>query len=307
MSHKAPTQSKKTWIDLQTTVDQGGKLVMVTAYDATMAHIADAAGADIILVGDSVGNACLGFENTLPVTMEMMRHHLEAVVRARPNAYLMADLPFLSYHLSVEDALKNAGLLVRAGAQAVKLEGGGANKIQIVRALIDAGIPVMGHLGLTPQSFHSIGGYKVQAKEEAQAIRLLEEAEQLENAGCFSVLLECIPKELAAFVTEVLNIFTIGIGAGPDCSGQVLVFHDILGLNPGPYPKFVKNYMDGFNKMVIALSQWSSDVKNDLFPGEQESYKLSDVVFEKLAARLSGASQLVSKSKSTMSKRKHSK
>ncbi|MDR2697817.1 MAG: 3-methyl-2-oxobutanoate hydroxymethyltransferase, partial [Holophagales bacterium] len=253
--------------------------------------------ADIILVGDSVGNACLGFENTLPVTIAMMRHHLEAVVRARPNAYLMADLPFLSYHLSVEDALRNAGILVRAGAQAVKLEGGGVSRISVVRALIDAGIPVMGHLGLTPQSLHSIGGYKVQAKEEAQAIRLMEEAEQLEKAGCFSILLECVPKELAALVTDSLNIFTIGIGAGPNCSGQVLVFHDILGLNPGPHPKFVRNYMDGFNEMIIAMSQWSSDVKNGIFPGEQESYKLSEAVFEKLAARFFRTDQLVSKLK----------
>jgi len=297
MSHQAPTPSKKTWIDLQAIVDRGGKLVMVTAYDATMAHIADAAGADIILVGDSVGNACLGFENTLSVTMAMMRHHLEAVARARPNAYLMADLPFLSYQLSVEDALRNAGILVRAGAQAVKLEGGGANRITVVRTLVDAGIPVMGHLGLTPQSLHSIGGYKVQAKEESQAIQLMEEAKQLEEAGCFSVLLECIPKELAALVTDSLNIFTIGIGAGSNCSGQVLVFHDILGLNPGPYPKFVRNYLDGYNKMVIAMSQWSSDVKNGIFPSEKESYKLSEAVFEKLAARFFKTNQFVSKRK----------
>jgi len=179
----------------------------------------------------------------------------------------------------------------------VKLEGGGANRIAVVRALVDAGIPVMGHLGLTPQSFHSIGGYKVQAKEESQAIQLMEEAEQLERAGCFSVLLECIPKELAALVTDSLNIFTIGIGAGPNCSGQVLVFHDILGLNPGPYPKFVRNYLDGFNKMVIAMSQWSNDVKNGLFPGEEESYKLSEAVFEQLVARFFKTNQLVSKPK----------
>jgi len=253
--------------------------------------------ADIILVGDSVGNTCLGFENTLPVTIAMMRHHLEAVARTRPNAYLMADLPFLSYHLSVEDALRNAGILVRAGAQALKLEGGGANRISVVRALVDAGIPVMGHLGLTPQSLHSIGGYKVQAKEEAQAIQLMEEAERLEGAGCFSVLLECIPKELAALVTDSLNIFTIGIGAGPKCSGQVLVFHDILGLNPGPYPKFVRNYLDGYNKLILAMSQWSSDVKNGVFPSEEESYKLSETVFEKLAARFFRADQFASKQK----------
>jgi len=297
MSHQAPTHSKKSWLDLQAMVDQGDKLVMVTAYDAPTAHIADTAGADIILVGDSVGNVCLGFENTLPVTMAMMRHHLEAVVRARPRAFLMADLPFLSYHLSVEDALKNAGALVRAGAQAVKLEGG-ANRIPVIRALVDAGIPVMGHLGLTPQSLHSMGGYKVQGREEIQAVQLLEDARQLEDAGCFSVLLECIPGELAAFVTEALKIFTIGIGAGKKCSGQVLVFHDILGLHNGPYPKFVRKYMDGFNEMIMALTQWSDDVKKGVFPGEKESYNLPRAVFEKLAARFSETDQIVSNGKS---------
>ena len=296
MSHQAPTHSnsKKSWPDLQATVDQGGKLVMVTAYDAPTAHMADAAGADIILVGDSVGNVCLGFENTLPVTMAMMRHHLEAVARARPRAFLMADLPFLSYHLSVEDSLRNAGMLIQVGAQAVKLEGG-ANRIPAIRALVDAGIPVMGHLGLTPQSLHSIGGYRVQAKEEAQAIQLLEDAKQLEDAGCFSVLLECIPKELAAIVTETLKIFTIGIGAGKNCSGQVLVFHDILGLHQEPYPKFVRKYMDGFNKLVMALAQWSNDVKKGVFPGDQESYNLPKAVLEKLVAKLSESGRHVSK------------
>jgi 3-methyl-2-oxobutanoate hydroxymethyltransferase len=257
---------------------------MVTAYDAPTAHIADAAGVDIILVGDSVGNVCLGFENTLPVTIAMMSHHLEAVARVRPNAFLMADLPFLSYHLGVEDALKNAGALVRAGAQAVKLEGGGS-RLPAIRALVDVGIPVMGHLGLQPQSVNMLGGHRVQGREEAQAIQLVEEAKHLEDAGCFSVLLECIPKELAKMVTDELNIFTIGIGAGPNCSGQVLVFHDVLGLHCGPFPKFVKNYIDGFNQLVIALSRWSSEVKKGIFPSEQESYTLPKEVLEKLAGR----------------------
>jgi len=294
MSHQTPTHSKKSWVDLQASVDQGARLVMLTAYDTPTAQMADAAGADIILVGDSLGNTCLGFESTLPVTMDMMLHHLGAVVRARPRAFLMADLPFLSYHLGIEDAIRNAGALVRAGAQAVKLEGG-ASRTPVIRALLDAGIPVMGHLGLTPQSLHSIGGYRVQGKEEAQAIKLLEDARQLEAAGCFSVLLECIPKELAAMITGSLNIFTIGIGAGPGCSGQVLVFHDILGLHQGPYPKFVRKYMDGFNQITTALSRWSDDVKNGLFPGEQESYNLSDTVCEKLTAMIEGADSSASK------------
>ncbi|MCL1894205.1 MAG: 3-methyl-2-oxobutanoate hydroxymethyltransferase [Holophagaceae bacterium] len=277
MSHQTPTQPKKSVTCLQATVDQGGKLVMITAYDAPTAQIADAAGVDVILVGDSVGNVCLGFENTIPVTMAMMCHHLEAVARVRPRAFLMADLPFLAYHLSVEDALRNAGRLIQSGAQAVKLEGGGENRITVIRALIDAGIPVMGHLGLTPQSLHSIGGHKVQGKERAQATQLVEEAKKLETAGCFSVLLECIPTELAARVTEALTVFTIGIGAGKNCSGQVLVFHDILGIHPGTPPKFVRKYMDGFNQMVTSLTQWSSDVKMGIYPSDQESYSLTKV------------------------------
>jgi len=270
---KSPRQ-KKTWLDLQAEVDTGGKLVMVTAYDAPTAHIADAAGVDIILVGDSLGNAALGFESTLQVTMAMMRHHLEAVARALPKAFLMADMPFLSYHLGIEDAIRNAGELVRAGAQAVKLEGG-ASREPVVRALVDAGIPVMGHIGLTPQSFHVLGGYRVQGKGAASAEQLLEDAKLLQAAGCFSVLMECVPKELAALVTETLDIFTIGIGAGPNCSGQVLVFHDVLGMHDGQYPKFVRKYMDGFNQMIIALSRWSADIKKGIFPSGEESYSLS--------------------------------
>ena len=289
MSHQTLTQPKKSVTDLQAIVDQGGKLVMVTAYDAPTALIADAAAVDIILVGDSVGNVCLGFENTIPVTMAMMCHHLEAVARVRPKAFLMADLPFLAYHLSVEDALRNAGRLIQSGAQAVKLEGGGKNRITVIRALVDAGIPVMGHLGLTPQSLHSLGGHKVQCKDEAQAAKLLKEARQIEDAGCFSVLMECIPKELSALVTEALGIFTIGIGAGKNCSGQVLVFHDVLCLNQGPFPKFVRKYIDGFNQLVMALMKWSDDVKKGTFPSDQESYSLSKAAAKKIAAGSSKA------------------
>jgi len=288
MSHQIPARTKKTRLDLQDTVDRGGRLVAVTAYDAPTALMADAAGVDIILVGDSVGNVCLGFENTLPVTMAMMRHHLGAVARARPSAFLMADLPFMSYQTGEADALKNAGQLVRAGAQAVKLEGGSA-RVPAIRALVDSGIPVMGHLGLTPQSLHAMGGYRVQCRDEAKALRLLEEARLLEGAGCFAVLLECIPRELAALVTEELGVFTVGIGAGPGCSGQVLVFHDVLGLAEGPAPKFVRKYMDAFGQMAAALSRWAGDVKNGVFPGEQESYNLTGAALEGLAAGRSGA------------------
>jgi 3-methyl-2-oxobutanoate hydroxymethyltransferase len=285
MSHQTLARQKKTRMDLQAAADGGERLVAVTAYDAPTALIADAAGVDIILVGDSVGNVCLGFENTLPVTMAMMRHHLEAVARARPSAFLMAALPFMSYHAGVEGALKNAGRLVRAGAQAVKLEGAVA---PVARALADAGIPVMGHLGLTPQSIHAMGGHRVQCREEAQAARLLDDAKRLEAAGCFSVLLECVPLELAAIVTKELGIFTIGIGAGPHCSGQVLVFHDVLGLSEGPCPRFVRKYMDSFGQMTAALQRWSGDVKNGVFPGGRESYNLTEAAREGLAARFPG-------------------
>ncbi len=275
MSHAPRTQAQLTLTDLRATAAEGRKLVMVTAYDAPTAGIADAAGVDMILVGDSVGNVCLGFDSTLPVTMAMMRHHLEAVARAHPRAFLMADLPYLSYHLSPADALRNAGSLVRAGAQALKLEGG-RKRLDAIKALLDADIPVMGHLGLTPQSLHAMGGYRVQAKEAAQALRLLEEAHALQEVGCFALLLEGIPAELGRRATESLAIPTIGIGAGPHCSGQVLVFHDVLGLIPGSGPKFVRTYLDGFGLLSEALGRWVGDVREGAFPGKAESYMLPD-------------------------------
>lgn len=254
---------------------EGRKLVMTTAYDSATAQIADASGVDIILVGDSVGNVCLGFETTLPVTMAMMNHHLDAVARTKPRAMLMGDMPYLSYHLGPEDAIRNAGEFIRRGAAAVKLEGG-AKRLAVVRALVEAEIPVMGHLGLTPQSFHSMGGYKVQGREGHQAIQILEDALRLQDAGCFSVLLEGIPAELARKVTDSLEVPTIGIGAGPHCSGQVLVLHDLLGLLPGKAPKFVRRYADGFSLMTDALARFASDVREGSFPSAGESYTLPE-------------------------------
>ncbi len=224
-------------------------------------------------MGDSVGNVCLGFENTLPVTMAMMNHHLEAVARTRPKALLMGDMPYLSYHLGVEDSIRNAGEFIRRGAAAVKLEGG-AKRLPVVRALVDAEIPVMGHIGLTPQSFHAMGGFKVQGRDSGHAIQILEDACRLQDAGCFSVLLEGIPSELARKVTESLDVPTIGIGAGPHCSGQVLVIHDVLGLLPGKPPKFVRRYAEGFDLLSEALRQYAEDVRQGAFPGEGESYSL---------------------------------
>lgn len=275
MSHASESRPQVTLPELARWRNQGRRIVMTTAYDAPTARIADAAGVDAILVGDSLGNVCLGFDNTLPVTMAMMLHHLEAVARTRPQALLLADMPYLSYHLSHEEAIRNAGALIQAGAQGVKLEGG-AKRIPVTRALIDAEIPVMGHLGLTPQSLHAMGGYKVQAKEGASALALLDDALRLQEAGCFALLLEGIPAELAAKVTEVVAIPTIGIGAGAGCSGQVLVFHDLLGLVPGPGPKFVRRYLDGFGLMVDAMSSWANDIRSGGFPAISESYMLPE-------------------------------
>jgi len=278
MSHlPAESRARVTLPQLHAWHRAGRKLVMTTAYDAPTAQIADAAGVDIILVGDSVGNVCLGFENTLPVSMAMMNHHLEAVARTRPQAMLVADMPYLSFHLSVEDTLRNAGGFLQRGAQAVKLEGG-AKRLPMIHALIDAEIPVLGHLGPPPQSVNPMGGFKVQGRHEAEAIAMLEDAQRLQEAGCFSMVLEGIPADLAARITETVKIPTIGIGAGPHCSGQVLVFHDVLGLLPGASPKFVRRYAEGFEELRAALGAWAEDVRGGGFPDGRESYTLPEAV-----------------------------
>ncbi|MCS3765831.1 MULTISPECIES: 3-methyl-2-oxobutanoate hydroxymethyltransferase [Bradyrhizobium] len=259
---------------LQRWKEEGRRIAMTTAYDAVTARIADPI-VDVVLVGDSVGNVCLGFDNTLPVSMAMMNHHLEAVVRTKRRALLVADMPFLSFHLSPAETIRNAGGFLQRGADAVKLEGG-AKRIEIVRALIDCEIPVMGHLGLTPQSVNVMGGFKVQGRKADDALRLLDDAHRLQEAGCFALVLEGIPGELAARATECLRIPTIGIGAGPGCSGQVLVFHDVLGLTEGHRPKFVRTYANGFQLLQEALSRWAADVRNGAFPTPQESYRLPE-------------------------------
>lgn len=282
MSHESPLSPRVTLPQLRAWAAEGRKLVMTTAYDAVTAHLAEAAGVDIILVGDSVGNVCLGFENTLPVTMAMMNHHLEAVARTKPRALLMGDMPYLSFHLSLEDSIRNAGEFIRRGAAAVKLEGG-AKRLPVVKAMVDAEIPVMGHLGLTPQSFHAMGGFKVQGRDGAHAIQILEDALRLQDAGCFSVLLEGVPGPLAQRVTEALEVPTLGIGAGPHCSGQVLVIHDVLGLIPGKAPKFVRRYVDGFGVLAEALTHFAEDVRSGTFPSEAESYSLPESVAQALS------------------------
>jgi 3-methyl-2-oxobutanoate hydroxymethyltransferase len=273
MSHVSSSKDRVTIPDLQRRAAAGERLVMTTAYDAVTARIADAAGVDMLLVGDSVGNVCLGFDTTLPVTMAMMNHHLDAVARTRPRALLLADLPYLSYHLGLEDAIRNAGGFIQRGAQGVKLEGG-ASRVPVIRALVEAEIPVMGHLGLTPQAVHRMGGFKVQGRAGKDAVALVEDALRLQDAGCFAMVLEGIPADLAARVTEEVQIPTIGIGAGPACSGQVLVLHDIVGLSPDLPPKFVRVYMNAFEQIRGALAEWGEDVREGRFPAQQESFIL---------------------------------
>jgi 3-methyl-2-oxobutanoate hydroxymethyltransferase len=282
MSHVSePSVTQVTIPLLQRWKQERRRLVMTTAYDAVIARIVDPI-VDIILVGDSVGNVCLGFDNTLPVSVAMMNHHLEAVARTRPRALLVADMPFLSFHLSAAHTIRNAGGFLQRGAAAVKLEGG-TKRIEMVHALVDCEIPVMGHLGLTPQSVNVMGGFKVQGRSADDALRLLEDAHRLQEAGCFALVLEGIPAELAARATESLTIPTIGIGAGAGCSGQVLVFHDVLGLTQGHRPKFVRAYANGFELLQDALSQWAADVRSGTFPAPQESYRLPEALTDALA------------------------
>jgi 3-methyl-2-oxobutanoate hydroxymethyltransferase len=263
-------------------------LVMVTAYDAPTARIVDDAGADVILVGDSVAMVVLGYEDTLQVTVDDMAHHVSAVARARPRALVVADMPWLSYHLSTDEGVRNAAVLVRAGAAAVKLEGG-RSRVPVVQALVDAQIPVMGHLGLTPQSVHALGGYRVQGQQADAATTLLDDAVALAEAGCFAIVLECVPREVAALLTRTVPVPTIGIGAGPDCDGQVLVFHDLLGLEDRIAPKFVRTYGSVKADAVAAVARYADDVRARAFPSDAESYHLSDDVAAALGVDRSAA------------------
>jgi len=254
-------------------------LVMVTAYDEPSARLCDAAGVDLLLVGDSVANTVLGYDDTLQVTIDDMARHTAAVARAKPEALVVGDLPWLSYHTGVADAVRNAAILVRAGAGCVKLEGG-AVRTPVVRGIIDAEIPVMGHLGLTPQSVHAMGGYRVQGRELEDAKRLLEDAHALEDAGCFALVLEGVPDVLAARITAALAIPTIGIGAGPSTDGQVLVFHDLLGLGNRPLAKFVREYARIGPLVTEAIGRFAADVRSGSFPGPDETYRASDELRE---------------------------
>ncbi len=251
--------------------DGAPPLVMLTAYDTPSARIADAAGVDIVLVGDSVANNVLGFPDTLHVDVDVLVHHVAAVARAQTEALVVADLPWLSYHLDPATTIRNGAALVRAGAGAVKLEGGRA-RVPMVEALVGAEIPVMGHLGLTPQSVHTMGGYRVQGRSDEAAEALLADATALVDAGCFAVVLEGVPASLGTAVTAALDVPTIGIGAGPDCDGQVLVFHDVLGFN-ARVPRFVRTYANLAADATAALEAFVADVRAGTFPSEAESYR----------------------------------
>jgi 3-methyl-2-oxobutanoate hydroxymethyltransferase len=260
----------------------GPKLTMVTAYDYPSARVASQAGVEIILVGDSAANVIHGMDDTLGMTIDIMILHAQAVARAKPDSLLVVDMPWLSYHISIEDTLRNAGRLVQEGhAEAVKLEGG-TRRLPMIEAIVGAEIPVLGHLGLTPQSVHAMGGYKVQGRELETARMLVQEAKELESAGVFAIVLEGIPDLVAQRVTEQVSVPTIGIGAGPHTDGQVLVYTDLLGMGFGHYPKFVRRYEDFAQRAVTALESYVGDVKSGSFPGPDETYHLSEEVAAEL-------------------------
>lgn len=261
---------------------KGDRITMLTAYDYSTAKLMDESGINCILVGDSLGMVMLGYDSTLPVTMEDMLHHTKAVTRGAKNAMVIADMPFMSYQTSVYDAVKNAGRLIQeGGAYAVKLEGGAA-VCDRIEAIVKASIPVVAHLGLTPQSVNAFGGFKVQGKDEARARELIEDAKKIEAAGAFMVVLECVPAKLAEIITKELSIPTIGIGAGAGCDGQVLVYQDMLGMFSDFTPKFVKRYADIGEMMKGAFTSYINDVKSGAFPEKSHTFAISDEVIEKL-------------------------
>jgi len=261
------------------------KIVSLTAYDTPTARLVDEAGVDIVLVGDSLAMVVLGYETTLPVTLEEMLHHTRAVRRGVRRALLVADMPFGSYHVDTAESLRHAvRFLKEAGAEAVKIEGG-ERRMELIARLVEAEIPVMGHIGLTPQSFHAFGGFRVQGKTLEAAEQLFRDARAVEAAGAFSIVLESIPRELAAQITRQLHIPTIGIGAGPDCDGQILVLHDLIGLGGEHTPKFARQYLNVVDSISRAVNEYAGDVRTGHFPADDESYHLSPEVRERLLAR----------------------
>jgi 3-methyl-2-oxobutanoate hydroxymethyltransferase len=289
ISTSAPTRKKMTTLAFRQKKERGELITMLTAYDYPTALAIDNAGIDSILVGDSLGMVVLGYENTLPVTMEEMLHHSRAVARGAKRALLIGDMPFMSYQVSAEEAVRNAGrFLQQGGMDAVKLEGG-RERAEAIRAIIGSGIPVMGHLGLTPQSVHQLGGFRAQGKTASAAKRLVEDAILLEEAGCFGLVLESVPARLAELISKKISIPTIGIGAGIGCDGQVLVTHDVLGLFDRFTPKFVKKYADFHAAMNKAFTDYIEDVETRRFPAQEHSVEMDDREWEQLIVELRDA------------------
>ena len=283
MATGTTAQPRVTAPDIASRKGSGTPLVMVTAYDAPSARAVDAAGVDMILVGDTLAMVVLGYDDTLQVTTADMAHHVGAVARTQPRALVIGDLPWLSYHVSLDDTVRNAAALVRAGAAAVKLEGG-RKRLPAVRAILDAEIPVMGHIGLTPQSVHALGGFRVQGKDLEAARAIVDDAIALAEAGCFAIVLECVPDAVARLVTDSVGVPTIGIGAGRHCDGQVLVYHDLLGIEERMAPKFVRRYAQLGADAAAAVARFAEDVRAGRFPSSDETYHAADTVSDALAA-----------------------
>ena len=267
--------------DIQKMKKEKKKISVITSYDYTLASLCDRAGIDILLVGDSAGMVMLGYENTIPVTMDQMSMFTDAVSRARKNALLVSDLPFMSYQASIEDAINNSGKLIKAGADAVKLEGGSV-MAETISAIVDVGIPVMGHIGLQPQTTMLSQGYRVQGKTMETAMKLIQDAKELEEAGVFSIALEMVSHEVAEIISDTVNIPIIGIGSGLGCDGQVLVIHDLLGMYDKIKPKFAKRYMNLAEDIVKSLENYKQDVESGIFPAEENWFSMNDDELRKL-------------------------
>lgn len=278
--------ARKTTFKIRQMKEKGNKIVMLTAYDAPTAKILSESGVDIILVGDSVGNSLLGYESTIPVTLDDIIHHCAAVSRAKPKSLIVGDMPFMSYKVSEEQALENCSLMLqKGGAEAVKLEGSG-RVAKIVKTVVESGIPVMGHIGLTPQSIYELGGYRVQGRTKENTEVLVQQALDLQDAGAFSIVIELVPSETAKLITESLDIPTIGIGAGPHCDGQVLVLWDMLGLFDDFKPKFLKKYANISEVIKNAVSEYSNEVRNGVFPDSEHSFEMSEEESGRLYGRV---------------------
>jgi len=286
MAYLQPDKEGKVYLPaIRAAKENGEKLVCLTAYDYPTARIVDEAGIDMILVGDSMGNVIHGYGNTIPVSLDEILSACIAVKRGTERAMVIADMPFGTYHINEDDSVKNALRLMKyGGAEAVKLEGG-RNRVDLVKRLVSEEIPVVAHIGLTPQSVYKMGGYRVQGRTTEQAKQLIEDAQMLEDAGAFAIVLELVPREVAAMITKQVKISTIGIGAGPECDIQVLVLHDLVGMTFGRQPRFVRQYANLRNVMTEAIQHWAKDVKSGTYPNEKESYGLTDDIKREMAAK----------------------